>query len=128
MTHFSSTFRAVTIMETHFCIWKIPAFWRLKLWNEEFAPSHSGNIHIDESKKPGFTCSIEFRINSKISRVILWSLYLPKMTLSSLLTEIPFFLHKICQRVVYKMFCSQFDTNLAPISMDDIVICSLYNH
>ena len=33
----------------------------------------SGNIHIEESKKPGFTFSIELRTNSKSFRVISWS-------------------------------------------------------
>ena len=41
---------------------KIPEFWSWKLWNQNFVLFDSGNIHIKESKKPGFTFSIELRI------------------------------------------------------------------
>ena len=51
-----------------FC--KKPEFWRWKLWDLNFVPFDSGNIHIEESKKSGFTFSFELRINSKILRVI----------------------------------------------------------
>ena len=40
---------------------KIPEFWRCKLWDENFVSFDSGNIHIKESKKPGFTFSFELR-------------------------------------------------------------------
>ena len=40
---------------------KIPEFWRWKLWDQNFVPFDSGNIHIEESKEPDFTFSIELR-------------------------------------------------------------------
>ena len=40
---------------------KIPEFWRCKLWDQNFVSFDSGNIHIKESKKPGFTFSFELR-------------------------------------------------------------------
>ena len=40
---------------------KIPEFWRWKLWAQNFVPFDSGNILIKESKKPGFTFSVELR-------------------------------------------------------------------
>ena len=76
---FSSTFSALTVRDIHFWIlklpkfifmrsplWsilvcKIPEFWRWKLWDQNFVPFDSGNTHIRESKKPGFTFSIELR-------------------------------------------------------------------
>ena len=80
MTPFSpSTFWALTICDIHFCTWKmskfvfmgsplwsilvckIPEFWGWKLWNQNLVPFDSGNIHIKESKEPGFTFSIELR-------------------------------------------------------------------
>ena len=88
---FSSTFWALTACDIHFCIWKlskfifmrsalwsilvckIPEFWRWKLRNQNVFPFDSGNMHIEKSKKPGFTFSIGLRINSKISRAISWS-------------------------------------------------------
>ena len=39
-----------------------------------FVPFDSENIHIEESKKAGFTFSIELRTNSKFFRVISWSI------------------------------------------------------
>ena len=36
-------------------------FWRWKLWDQNFVPFISGNIHIKDSKKPGFIVSIELR-------------------------------------------------------------------
>ena len=76
---FSSTFWALTVCGIHFCIWKlskfinmgsslcsilvckIPEFWRWKLWDQNFIPLNSGNLHIKESKKLSFTFSIELR-------------------------------------------------------------------
>ena len=76
---FSSTFWALTVCDIHFCIWKmskfifmgsplwfilvckLPEIWRWKLWDQNFLLFNSGNIHIKESKKPGFTFSIELR-------------------------------------------------------------------
>ena len=78
---YSSTFWALTVCDIHFCIWKlskfismasslwsilvckIPKFWRWKLWDQNFVPFNSGNIHIKESKKPSFTFCIELRTN-----------------------------------------------------------------
>ena len=74
-----TTFRALIACDIHFCIWelskfifvgspiwfilvsKILEFWRWKLWDKNFVPFHSGNIHIRESKKTGFTFSIELK-------------------------------------------------------------------
>ena len=39
----------------------IPEFRRWKLWDQNFIPFDSGNIQIEESKKPGFTFSIDLR-------------------------------------------------------------------
>ena len=76
---FSSTFWALTVCDIHFYVWKmskfifmrsplwstlvckIPEFWRWKLWDQNLVPLDSGNIHIKESKKPGFTFSVELR-------------------------------------------------------------------
>ena len=62
----------LTFCDIHFCIWKmsefvfmgshlwsilvckIHKFWRWNLWDQNFVPLHSGNIHIKESKKPYF--------------------------------------------------------------------------
>ena len=89
---FSSTFWTLTISDISCCmrnllklifmgsplwftlVYKIAEFWRWKLWDQNFDPLDSGNIHIKESKRPGFTFSIELRINSKIFRVISWSI------------------------------------------------------
>ena len=54
---------------------KIPEFWRQKLWDQGFVQMDSGNIHIKESKKPGFTFSTHLRINSKIFRLSLTMLW-----------------------------------------------------
>ena len=40
---------------------KYLSFWRWNLWDRNFVPLDSGNIHIKESKEPGFTFSIELR-------------------------------------------------------------------
>ena len=48
-------------------------FWRQKLWDLDFVQMNSGNIHIEESKEPGFNFSIKLRINSRFFRVISWS-------------------------------------------------------
>ena len=40
---------------------KIPDFWRCKLWDQNFVSFDSGNIHIKESKKTGFTFSFQLR-------------------------------------------------------------------
>ena len=75
---FSSTFWGLTvwysflylkIAKIHFngvvlssvLVCKVPEFWRCKLWDQNFVSFDSGNIHIKESKKPGFTFSIELR-------------------------------------------------------------------
>ena len=76
---FSSTFWALTVCDIYFCIWKmskfvfmgsslwsilvckIPEYWRWKLWDQNFVLFDWGNIHIKESKEPGFTFSIELR-------------------------------------------------------------------
>ena len=74
-TFFSSTFWALTVCDIQFCIWrlskfifilvhsdcKIPEFWWWKLWDQNFVPFDSGNIETNESKKSGFTFSIELR-------------------------------------------------------------------
>ena len=54
-------------------ICKIPEFWRQKLWDQVFLRLDSGNVHIEENKKPGLTFSTQLRINSKNFREILWS-------------------------------------------------------
>ena len=74
---FHLLFELLTICDIHFYIWKmskfvfmgsplwsilickISEFWRWKLWDQNFVPFDSGNIHIKESKEPGFTFSIE---------------------------------------------------------------------
>ena len=76
---FSSTFWALTVCDIHFCVWKLPKFifmgssfrpiWHGKYLN--FAgvgceirilfSFDSANILIKESKKPGFTFSLELR-------------------------------------------------------------------
>ena len=68
-----STLWTPTVCDIHFCIWKlskfifmgsllrsilvckIPEFWKWKQWDQNFVRFDSGNIHIRESKKPGFT-------------------------------------------------------------------------
>ena len=40
---------------------KVPEFWRCKLWDKNSVSFNSGNIHIKESKKRGFTFSLELR-------------------------------------------------------------------
>ena len=66
-----------------------------------FCPFNSGNIHIEESKKPGFTFSFKLRINFKIFRVISWSI-----AASTLLSE--YHLHNIsvwsCWIIVSELF------------------------
>ena len=73
MTPFlSSTFWVLTLYDIYFYIWKmskfviigfplwsilvckIPEFWKWKLWYQNFVPFNSGDIHIKESKEPGF--------------------------------------------------------------------------
>ena len=44
-----------------FLVCNIPWFWRWKLWDQTFVSFNSGNIHIKESKKLGFTFSLELR-------------------------------------------------------------------
>ena len=74
---FLFTFWALTVCDIHFWIWKlskftfmgsrfwsilvckIPEFWRWKLWDQNFVPFVSGNIHIKETKKTGFTFAIQ---------------------------------------------------------------------
>ena len=62
----------ISVIKKSFCffmkspVWsilvcKIPEFWRWKLWAQNFVPFDSGNILIKESKKPGFTFSVELR-------------------------------------------------------------------
>ena len=83
---FSSTFWALTVCDVHFCIWKLPKFifmgssfcpfWSAKYLNFggvscEIRIFYSGNIHIKESKKPGFTFSIELRTKFVWSRGLL---------------------------------------------------------
>ena len=76
----SSTLWALTVCDIHFCIWnlskfifmgspflfilvrKIPEFWWWKLWEQNFVPLNSENIHIKESKKLGFPFSVEYQI------------------------------------------------------------------
>ena len=41
---------------------KIPEFWSRKLRDQDFVLYDSGNIHFEESKKPGFTFSNELKI------------------------------------------------------------------
>ena len=63
------SFLYLRIVKIHFPgspIWfilvsKILEFRRWKLWDKNFVPFHSGNIHVRESKKPGFTFSIELK-------------------------------------------------------------------
>ena len=52
-------FHAVLLSSILVC--KISEFWRCKLWDQKFFLFDSGNIHIKESKKLGFTFSIELR-------------------------------------------------------------------
>ena len=53
-------FHKVPIWSTLVC--KMPEFRRWKLWDQNFVPFNSGNIHIKESKKKtGFTFSIQLR-------------------------------------------------------------------
>ena len=52
-------FHAVLLSSILVC--KISEFWRCKLWDQKFSLFDSGNIHIKESKKLGFTFSIELR-------------------------------------------------------------------
>ena len=52
-------FRGVLLSSILVC--KISEFWRCKMWDQNFASFDSGNIHIKESKKPGFTFSFELR-------------------------------------------------------------------
>ena len=84
-----TTFWAVIVCDIPFCVWKlskfifvgspvwsilvskIPDFRRWKLWDKNFVPFHSGNIHIKESKKPGFTFSIELTAKFVWSRGLL---------------------------------------------------------
>ena len=65
---FSSTVWALTVCDIYFCIWKLskfifmesplwsilvyklPEFWRWKLWDKNFVPFDSGNVNIEESK------------------------------------------------------------------------------
>ena len=47
--------------------------WILEVEAMRFVPFNSENIHNEESKKPGFTCPIKLRTNSKIFSVISWS-------------------------------------------------------
>ena len=63
------SFLYLRIVKIHFRgspIWfilvsKILEFRRRKLWDKNFVPFHLGNIHVRESKKPGFTFSIELK-------------------------------------------------------------------
>ena len=63
------SFLYLRIVKIHFRgspIWfilvsKILEFRRWKLWDKNLVPFHSGNIHVRESKKPGFTFSIELK-------------------------------------------------------------------
>ena len=89
---FSTTFWALTICDNNCCIWKllklnfmgstflstmvykIAEFCRWKLWDQNFSLLDSRNIHIQESKKYGFTFSVELRANFKIFSVISWSI------------------------------------------------------
>ena len=106
---YSSTFWALTVCDTHFCIWKmcefvfmgfpvwsilvckIPEFWRWKLWDQKFIPSDLRNIQIKESKKPGFTFSIKLRTKfgahsllfAFLQRYLIWS---SKVNLVAILT------------------------------------------
>ena len=52
-------FHGVLLLSILVC--KIPELWRCKLWDQNFVSFDSGNIHIKESKKPGFTFSFELR-------------------------------------------------------------------
>ena len=79
----------LTVRSIHFCIWKlskfifialllwfilvckIPEFWSWNLWDQNFVPFDSANIHIKESKKPSFTCSIKLRTKFVWSHVLL---------------------------------------------------------
>ena len=44
-------------------VYKIHESWRWELWDQNFISFDSGNIQIKESKKTGFTFTIELRIN-----------------------------------------------------------------
>ena len=94
MTPFiSSTFWALTVCDIYICICKIskflfmgstvwsilvcktPEFWRWKLRDQNFVPFDSGNIHIKESKKTGFTFLVKLRTKFASilwSTIILW--------------------------------------------------------
>ena len=79
MTRFFHLHWALTICDTHFCIWKfskfifigspfwsnlvwkIAKFWRWKLWDQNFVTLDSTNIHNNKSNKPGFTFFFELR-------------------------------------------------------------------
>ena len=56
-----SKFSFVGVLLSSILVCKIPEFWRCKMWDQSFASFDSGNIHIKESKKPGFTFSFELR-------------------------------------------------------------------
>ena len=66
------SFLYLKIVKVHFhgvllssiLVCKIPKFWRWKLWDQKLALFDSGNIHIKESKKTGFTFSIELSTKS----------------------------------------------------------------
>ena len=49
---------------------KIPGFWRQKLGDQNFVSFDSGNIHIKECKKTGFTFSIELRTKFVLTHCI----------------------------------------------------------
>ena len=59
---FSSTFWALTDCDIHFCIWKMSKFVFMgSPFDQNLFPFNSGNIHIKETKEPGFTFSNELK-------------------------------------------------------------------
>ena len=58
---------------------KILEFRSWKLWDQIFLPLDSGNMHIEEIKRNRFFFSVELRINSRIFRVISWSIVVPTL-------------------------------------------------
>ena len=106
----SSTCWVLTVCDIHFSVWKwskfnfvgsylwfilickISEFSRWKLWDQNFVPFPSGNIHIKESKKPSFTFSIELRtkllwskVPDKVLNTHLWPVFLTLSRRTSLL-------------------------------------------
>ena len=86
---------------------QILEFWRWKLWYQNIVPFVSGNIHIRESKKLGFTFSIEPNF---LRTKFVWSHGL-KLTQYEKIHKSPFkkiedasivFIRRICRQSVRK--------------------------